>query len=198
MNQLIVLTALLVFNALPPMIFAETLEARLSGYNEVHFSGGSPATLAGAISTGASGKFKAKIDERNDVIEYELSYEGLRGSVTQAHIHFGQRHTVGGIVVWLCETPARPAPPEVAALTPECPAQGSVTGTITTAQVLAQPTQGFDGEFGDFGALVRAIRSNAAYANVHSSLFGPGEIRGQIRASRKGGDKDKRDHKDKD
>jgi hypothetical protein len=64
--------------------------------------------------------------------------------------------------------------------------------------VLAQPTQGFDGEFGDFGALVRAIRSNAAYANVHSSLFGPGEIRGQIRASRKGGDKDKRDHKDKD
>jgi hypothetical protein len=35
--------------------------------------------------------------------------------------------------------------------------------------------------------------------NIHAlPLNGGGEIRGQIRASRKGGDKDKHDHKDKD
>ena len=188
MNRLITLAAFLVFNALPPMILAETLETRLSGYNEVHFSAGPPAALRGAISTGASGKFKAKIDERNDVIEYELSYQNLRGTVTQAHIHFGQRHTVGGIVVWLCQTATNAAPPPVdpISITPLCPTQGTVKGIITPTQVLAQTAQGFDGQFGDFDALIRAVRGGAAYVNVHSSLFGPGEIRGHLRASRKG------------
>jgi len=196
MHKLIILTALLGLTASPGMIFAETLEARLSGFNEVHFNGGSPttpttpgtaATLRGAISTGASGKFKAKIDERRDVIEYELSYDHLRGAVTQAHIHFGQRHTVGGIVVWLCQTATNPAPVPVdpISITPLCPAQGTVKGTITPAQVLAQAAQGFDGQFGDFDALIRAIRGGAAYVNVHSSLFGPGEIRGHLRSSRR-------------
>lgn len=56
------------------------------------------AAVRGAISTGATGTFRAKIDEDTSTIHYELSYEGLEGTVTQAHIHFGQRHTVGGIV----------------------------------------------------------------------------------------------------
>ena len=186
MKNPIVLAVLLGLVVFPGMARAENIEARLSGYHEVHFSGGPPAALRGAISTKAEGKFRAKIDERNNEIQYELSYEGLRGDVTQAHIHFGQRHTVGGIVVWLCETTSNPAPAQVAALTPECPAQGTVTGIITPAQVLSQAAQGFDGEFGDFDALVRAIRGRAAYVNVHSSLFGPGEIRGHIRASHRG------------
>ena len=33
---------------------------------------------------------------------------------------------------------------------------------------------------GDFDAVVRAIRNNAAYANVHTQTFTPGEIRGHI------------------
>src|SRR5262245_6408115 len=73
--------------------------ARLSGYNEVHFVAGPPAALRGAISTKAKGSFKAEIDDRKQVIHYVLTFEGLESDVTQAHIHFGQRHTVGGIVV---------------------------------------------------------------------------------------------------
>ena len=194
MRKLTILTALLGVTASPAMIFAETLEARLSGFNEVHFSGGPPATLRGAISTGARGKFRAKLDERKGVIEYELSYEDLRGAVTQAHIHFGQRHTVGGIVVWLCQTVGTPAPAPVdpIAITPLCPAEGKVKGVITPGQVLVQAAQGFEGAFGDFDALVRAIRGDAAYVNVHSSLFGPGEIRGHLRSSRR--DKDEHKH----
>ncbi len=158
----------------------------LSGFNEVHFSfnAGNPpttplsASLRGAISTRASGKFRIDIDERAEIIDYELSYQGLEGTVTQAHIHFGQQHTVGGIVVWLCQTATNPAPSAVAAVTPQCPAEGTVTGTIQPNQVLTVAGQGIAA--GEFDELVRAIRAGAAYANVHSSLHGPGEIRGQI------------------
>jgi hypothetical protein len=165
----------------------DKFSARLSGFNEVIFDTGVvPPALRGAISTPAKGRFTAILDDPADMIEYELSYEGLRGTVTQGHIHFGQRHTVGGIVVWLCQTSTNPAPAAVASSTPVCPAEGTVTGTITPAQVLAQTAQGF--AVGDFDELVRAIRNRAAYANVHSSLFPQGEIRGHIR------ERDNRDH----
>ena len=156
----------------------DRFSARLSGYNEVHFIAGVPA-LRGAISTKARGSFRAVIDDRAETIQYELSFEGLEADVTQAHIHFGQRHTVGGIVVWLCQTPGTPAPAAVAALTPSCPTpDGTVTGTITPAQVLTAAGQGIDA--GEFDEVVRAIRAGATYANVHSTTFAPGEIRGRL------------------
>jgi hypothetical protein len=166
---------------------SDKFRASLSGHNEVHFIAGNaasspvvPPALRGAISTLGRGTFKTTIDEAGQSIHYELSYEALEGTVTQAHIHFGQRHTVGGIVVWLCQTAAAAAPAAVAAVTPTCPSpQGSVTGSIGPSQVLAAAGQGLDA--GEFDALVRAIRAGATYANVHSSLFPPGEIRGQIR-----------------
>jgi hypothetical protein len=152
----------------------------LSGYNEVHFIAGAPALL-GAISTPATGTFKARIDDRNDVIHYELSYQNLTGTVTQAHIHFGQRHTVGGIVVWLCQGTVL-APEPVRMATPACPQEGTVTGTIMPDQVLEAAGQGIAP--GEFDEVVAAIRAGRTYANVHSSTFGPGEIRGQIHHDR--------------
>jgi hypothetical protein len=59
------------------------------------------------------------------------------------------------------------------------PRASTVTGTITPAQVLTATGQGID--TGEFDEVVRAIRAGAAYANVHSTTFLPGEIRGQIR-----------------
>ena len=155
--------------------------AGLSGYNEVHFNAGPPATLRGAVSTKASGSFSATLNPAGDIIDYDLSYSGLEGAVTQAHIHFGQPSTVGGIVVWLCQTAGTPAPAPVTDtnITPLCPTEGTVKGTITAIQVLAQTAQGISA--GEFDELVRALRAETAYANVHSSLHGPGEIRGQIR-----------------
>jgi hypothetical protein len=109
----------------------DRFSTELSGYNEVHFIAGPPAALRGAVSTPATGKFKARIDDGKDVIHYELSYEGLTGTVAQAHIHFGQRHTVGGIVVWLCQGTVA-APAAVSAATPPCPQEGSAARSITT------------------------------------------------------------------
>ena len=161
--------------------------ARLSGYNEVHFNAGPPATLRGAVSSKGSGSFTATLNPAGDIIDYELSYTGLEGTVTQAHIHFGQPSTVGGIVVWLCQAANKPDPPlDDPNITPICPGpnEGTVKGTITASEVLTVTGQGISA--GEFGELVRALRAETAYANVHSSLHGPGEIRGPIRVGGRG------------
>lgn len=159
----------------------EVFSTRLSSFNEVHFNAGPPATLRGAISSAAKGSFKATLDKTTNIIGYELNYEGLEGDITQAHIHFGQRSTVGGIVIWLCQTTGTPAPAAVASSTPFCPGlrSGKVMGTIAASQVLAQTAQGI--EAGQFDEIVRALRASATYANIHTQLFSPGEIRGQVR-----------------
>jgi hypothetical protein len=40
---------------------------------------------------------------------WELSYDDLEGTVSQAHIHFGQKAMNGSIVVCLCQTAGTPA-----------------------------------------------------------------------------------------
>jgi hypothetical protein len=168
-----------------PLIAADghpdRVTTNLSGFNEVHFVASPTPALRGAVSTGATGRFRAVINDRSEMIEYELHYDGLEGSVTQSHIHFGQPFTVGGIVIWLCQTEGTPAPASVSAATPMCPQNtrgGAVTGTIGPSQVLAQTAQGIDA--GQFAEVLRAIRAGATYVNVHSSLFPPGEIRGHL------------------
>ena len=128
-----------------------------------------------AISTLATGSFEAELVDSNS-LTYTLTYSGVEGgTVTQAHIHFGQRSVNGGISVWLCGSATNPGP----AGTQVCPPiSGTVTGTITAANVVGPAAQGIAP--GQFDELVRALRAGVAYANVHSSTFGGGEFRGQI------------------
>jgi hypothetical protein len=143
----------------------EVVTARLVGYEEV------PSSL----STPGRGRFRAVIDEDAQTITYRLTYGGLEADVTQAHIHFGQKHTAGGISVFLCANVGTPP-----AGTPACPAQGGeVTGTLTPDSVLGPAAQGIAA--GEFAELIAAIRTGNAYANVHSTKYPAGEIRGQIR-----------------
>jgi hypothetical protein len=137
-----------------------------------------------AVSSVAYGKFKARIDEANQVISYELSYSELEGSVLQAHIHVGQHGVNGGISVFLCGNPPTvPAPP--APTPPACPTPpATVTGTLTPANIVGPNDQGIaptSDTANEFAELVRAIRSGVTYANVHSSKFRGGEIRGQLK-----------------
>lgn len=147
----------------------ERITANLQSENEVP-----------TISSPAFGRFEAEIDD--DEIEYELSFEGLRGVVTQSHIHIAQPNVNGGIMVWLCNTATNPGPAGFAG--PACPAApgGTVSGTLKAADVLAVTPQGI--AVGDFPAFVTALKKELAYVNVHSSLFPGGEIRGQV--NRKG------------
>jgi hypothetical protein len=129
-----------------------------------------------AISSPARGKFAAEINE--DTVEYELSFEGLQGVVTQSHIHIAQPNVNGGVMVWLCNTATNAGPANFTG--PTCPAApgGTVTGTIEAKDVLAVTPQGIAA--GEFEEFVAALKKGIAYVNVHSSLFGGGEIRGQV------------------
>ena len=43
---------------------------------------------------------------RRTVHRLQLTYTGLQGTVTQAHIHVAQPSVNGSIVIWLCQTGA--------------------------------------------------------------------------------------------
>ena len=160
----------------------DKLRARLTGAEEVP-----------PVSTPAGGEFEARISRDEGMIEYELSYSGLVGTVSQAHIHFAQKGVNGSIVLWLCQTPGTPAPATVAALTPQCPQSGKVSGTLTAANVVPAGTASQMIVAGELAEVIDAIRAGRAYANVHSLPLTPGgEIRGQIRDGRgRGHDNDR-------
>ena len=128
----------------------------LSGYQEVP-----------PISTTGSGTFTGSLVGGTS-IQYSLTYSGTEGTVTMAHIHFGTPGVNGGIIAWLCGGGGKPA----------CPATGTVSGTIVAADVVALPSQGIAA--GDFPALLDAVVNKAAYANVHSTTYPSGEIRGKL------------------
>jgi hypothetical protein len=130
------------------------------------------------VLTDAEGKFKAKLF--SDRVDYTLQYEDLEGTITQAHIHIGQRLANGGIAVWLCGTATNPGPVG----TPVCPSSpGTVTDSFTAADVVG--TAGAQGIAAtEFDELVEAIRDGFTYVNVHSSLAPTGEMRGQLNEDR--------------
>jgi CHRD domain len=126
------------------------------------------------VLTGAEGKFKATI--RSDRIDYELRYEDLEGTITQAHIHIGQRLANGGIAVFLCGTASNPGP----AGTPVCPASPGTVRDSFTAEDMVNTAAGQGIAAGEFDEFVDAIRDGFTYVNVHSTLAPAGEVRGQI------------------
>jgi hypothetical protein len=137
----------------------------LTGYEEVP-----------AVSTAANGRFEATVTPTRDGLAYKLSYSGLEGGVTQAHIHFGQRGVAGAISAFFCSN--LPSPPAGTQACPPSPA--TITGTIKAADVIGPAAQGIAP--GELDELLRAIKAGAAYANVHSTKFPGGEIRAQLRA----------------
>jgi hypothetical protein len=152
-----------------PMTYAQaqSFSARLTGVNET------PANF-----TAGSGRFQLDLDTGATTAQYTLTYSGLSSPVTQGHIHFSKRHVAGGIIVWLCQTAANPGP----AGTPTCPpGDGTVSGTITPASIVAVPAQLVPA--GDFDVLTDALFTKSAYANVHTTNAPAGEIRGQIRST---------------
>lgn len=141
----------------------DSLDAELTPFSQV------PSVLATS-----HGRFEGQINE-DGTLTFELSYNGMSSAVTQAHIHFGASKTNGGVIVFLCGG-AKPA----------CPASGTITGTLTAADVSVLPASNGDSVIpqgiqpGNFAGLVEAIRSGNTYVNVHSDTFPSGEIRGEV------------------
>jgi hypothetical protein len=132
-------------------------KASLNGYQETPMS----------LSTTGHGSFRAKV--RSDGIHYVLRYEDLEADATAAHIHLGQRATSGGVIAFLCSGGDKPA----------CPArEGTVEGVIDAADVIGPAGQGIAAT--ELSEVIRALRRGAVYANVHTTKYTGGEIRGQV------------------
>ena len=138
----------------------DNFKARLSGLREVPVN-----------STTGGGEFRARVNEDDQTIKYQLSYDGLEGTTTLfAHIHIGQNNVNGGVAAFLCGGGGKPA----------CPTTGgNVEGTITAADVIGPVGQGVAAA--EFAEMVDMMRSGNAYVNVHTNKHPPGEIRGQIK-----------------
>jgi hypothetical protein len=170
------LLALSALAALPAN--ADVLHADLSGYNET------PSTL----SSPATGDFHATVSQDGTEIQYQLTYSGFMTPVLQSHLHLGRPATTGGIMMFLCSNLGNGP-----AGTQACPSPaGTITGTLTAADVVGPTAQGITP--GQFAQVIDAIRSGAAYANIHSQTFPGGEVRGPVRDFRirlnKDGDRD--------
>jgi hypothetical protein len=136
---------------------------RLSGYQEDPL----------AFSTPGSATFFATINEREQRIDYRLSWKDLPTNVIASHIHLGGRAQSGGVIVFLCGGGPAPTP------APACPAgDATVTGTITPDSVIGPTGQGITA--GEFAELIAAIRSGTTYVNIHTTEHTGGEIRAQI------------------
>ena len=140
---------------------ATVFTATLSGFEQVP-----------SILSNGTGTFSLTINGTTS-ITYRLSYSGLSSPVTQAHVHFAQRGVNGGIIFFLCGGPK-----------PACPAAGTVTGTVVASDVNPpgdpEPVTAQGIQPGDLAGTIRAIRSGNTYANVHTTTFPGGEIRGQL------------------
>lgn len=138
------------------------LFARLRGLNEVP-----PTTSRG------SGELHATLDRDETTLTFRLEYRNLTGGPGAAHIHFAPTKVNGGVMVFFCGGGGKPLCPTTTS--------GTVTGTITAADIVGPLAQGIaPAPAGDFADVVRAIRTGNAYANIHSERFPGGEIRGQI------------------
>jgi glucose/arabinose dehydrogenase len=103
-------------------------------------------------------------------LSYELRATGPIEAATQAHIHLGGYIQNGPVVAFLM--------PLNAAGTNFAPGDLIASGTITDTNVIARP--GFTPSVSN---LVQRMRQGRTYANLHTTNFPGGEVRGQIRVT---------------
>jgi len=148
---------------------------RLSTFNEVP-----------PKANGAHGTFRAKLIDNGTTLSWTFTWEGLTGPPLAAHIHFHLKGNNGSVMTFFCGGPkGNPAiPPK-----PDCPqsTSGTITGTTNAGDIIALNTPGATDQAldsHDFAGFLRALRAGAGYANMHTSRFPGGEIRGQIAVNR--------------
>lgn len=113
-----------------------------------------------AAAAAAAGTATVAINADDTQVTVQLTWSGLSGDATAAHVHFGAAGAAGGVIFPLGMPPTSP-----------------VNATFTAADY---PTDPPDGAPADFAGFVAAMKAGMSYINVHSAACMPGEIRGQI------------------
>jgi hypothetical protein len=149
----------------------EVFTAKLPGDNEVP-----------PINSAGSAMFQMEIDTSTatPTIHFTVTYANVSTSPTLSHLHFAPTGVAGGVMIFLCGGGGQ-AP---------CPTttSGSFSGTITPANVTGPTAQGIDA--GDLVSALEAVQDGDAYANLHTTKFPAGEIRGQVHRGNRDRDKD--------
>jgi hypothetical protein len=111
------------------------------------------AEVPGPGDPDASGTALITLNQGQGEVCYELSWAGIDGTVTAAHIHVGPAGVAGPVVVPLFTDVA-------------------LSGTDSASGCVLGVSQ----------ELIKAIRHDPAsyYVNIHSSVFPAGAIRGQL------------------
>ena len=80
-------------------------------------------------------------------------------------------------MVFLCGGDGKPACTQATS--------GMASGTITAADIVGPAAQGIPpAPNGSFADVIRAIRTHNAYANLHTTMFPGGEVRGEVSVHR--------------
>jgi hypothetical protein len=130
-------------------VFDETLTT--AAEVPVCASAGSTATGATTITISA---------DRSTVTVNTLTFSGLSGPATAAHIHAAPPGVAGPIVLDLGRNP-----------------MSGITQTFTAADYPSPPPAGAPA---DFAAFVRQMLAGNSYLNVHTMACMPGEIRANL------------------
>ena len=132
------------------------------------------ATLTGASevpakTTNGQGTFLGTLNLTTNVLTYTVNYQGLGSNVTLGHIHgpSDASNTANVIVNF--------AAPENGSGTLAVGApQGQATGTVSLTGTV-NTSRGISGD-----SLRKLLDAGLTYANIHTTVNGGGEIRGQI------------------
>jgi hypothetical protein len=134
-----------------------TFSAHLTGDQEV------PAAMTEAV-----GQANFMLSKDGTELSFKLIVDGIE-NVTMAHIHKAPAGVNGGVVLWLypAASPAQLIPG---------PFEGILAQGTRTSANLVGSLAGME-----LSDLVDLMIAGETYVNVHTSQYGGGEIRGQIR-----------------
>ena len=110
-----------------------------------------------------TGEASAEISDDATEITFEVTFSGLTGPLTMAHIHWGEEGAAGPPIFWLTDQSSSDTP-------------SPLSGTLTEADFMPA-----DGGPQTFAEALDAIRGGSTYVNLHTEQNAPGEIRGQLR-----------------
>jgi CHRD domain len=150
-TRILFLVPILLLQAISAHAATVTFNANLLGANET------PPNS----STG-SGVGNFTFDTVAQDITFSLSYSALTSNAAMGHIHFGPPGIAGPIIL-----PFSPSPTGTS---------GTLSGTLTTANLINQATSGIV----TFTDIYNAALAGNLYANLHTVEFPAGEIRGQL------------------
>ncbi|MDQ2842785.1 MAG: CHRD domain-containing protein [Acidobacteriota bacterium] len=118
-------------------------------------------------ATGSKGSGMATVDwlSASSTFTYTLSWANLTGSATMAHIHYGAVGVSGPVVIPFFMSPM--------------PATDTISGTLTSADFVADPSSGIN----TIADMATAIMNGNGYVNIHTAQYPAGELRGQLAVS---------------